>query len=195
MTRLACVLSQTLPRSCAIHQVEASIGNLRRLTASDWFALRSEASPSTDLGTQSWCIAPKYISGIAMVSSQRTKYIFSLKVGHFNESILHTQRISTDDLWKIAKNINVKTYGILIFNMICGLSMTHSHPTKITKWTHILVIPLVGPLKPRTKGKNSPTHPGTEKRKAKVLILGDFRGGVRVLFHRFQTWACGYEEI
>ena len=117
MTRLACVLSQTLPRSCAIHQVEASIGNLRRLTASDWFALRSEASPSTDLGTQSWCIAPKYISGIAMVSSQRTKYIFSLKVGHFNESILHTQRISTDDLWKIAKNINVKTYGILIFKL------------------------------------------------------------------------------
>ena len=117
MTRLACVLSQTLPRSCAIHQVEASIGNLRRLTASDWFALRSEASPSTDLGTQSWCIAPKYISGIAMVSSQRTKYIFSLKVGHFNESILHAQRISTDDLWKITKNINVKAYEMMIFRL------------------------------------------------------------------------------
>ena len=38
-------------------------------------------------------------------------------------------------------------------NMICGLSMTRSHPTKITKWPHILVIPLVGSPKPRTKSK------------------------------------------
>ena len=83
----------------------------------------------------------------------------------------------------------------VVFNMICGLSMTRSHPTKITKWPHILVIPLVGSPKPRTKSKNPPTHPGTEKREAKVVILGDFRGGLRVLFHRFQTWACGYEEI
>ena len=36
-------------------------------------------------------------------------------------------------------------------NMICGLSMTHSHTSKITKWAHILVIPLVGSPKPRTK--------------------------------------------
>ena len=26
--------------------------------------------------------------------------------------------------------------------MICGLNVTHSHSTKITKWPHILVIPL-----------------------------------------------------
>ena len=83
----------------------------------------------------------------------------------------------------------------LLFNMICGLSMTHSHTSKITKWLHIFFVPLVGSPKPRTKSKNSPTHPGTEKREAKVVILGDFRGGLRVLFHRFQTWACGYEEI
>ena len=82
-----------------------------------------------------------------------------------------------------------------LINMNCGLNMTSPHPTKITKWPHILVIPLVGSPKPRTKRKNSPTHPGTEKREAKVVILGDFRGGLRVLFHRFQTWACGYEEI
>ena len=77
-------------------------------------------------------------------------------------------------------------------NMICGLSLTYSHTSKITKWPHILVIPLVGSPKPRTKSKNSPTHPETEKRETKVVILGDFRGGLRVLFHRFQTWACGY---
>ena len=40
---------------------------------------------------------------------------------------------------------------------------------------------MVGSPKPRTKSKNSPTHPGTEKREAKVVILGDFRGGLRVL--------------
>ena len=72
--------------------------------------------------------------------------------------------------------------------------MTHSHTSKITKWPHILVIPLVGPPKPRTKSKNSPTHPGTEKREAKVVILGYFRGRFRVLFHCFQTWACSYEQ-
>ena len=82
-----------------------------------------------------------------------------------------------------------------VLNMICGLSMTHSHTSKITKWSHILVIPLVGSPKPRTKRKNSPTHPGTEKREAKVVILGVFRGGLRVLIRSFQTWACGYEEI
>ena len=65
------------------------------------------------------------------------------------------------------------------FNMICGLNATSLHPTKITKWTHIIIIPLVGPPKPRTKSKNSPTHPGTEKREAKVVILGDFRGGLK----------------
>ena len=86
-------------------------------------------------------------------------------------------------------------FSLLFFNMICSLSMTYSHPSKITKWPHILVLPLVGPPKPRTKSKNSPTHLGTEKREAKVVILGNFRGGLRVLFHRFQTWACGYEEI
>ena len=39
-------------------------------------------------------------------------------------------------------------------NMICGLSMTHSHTSKIAKWSHILVIPLVGSPKP--KFSNSP---------------------------------------
>ena len=84
---------------------------------------------------------------------------------------------------------------IWIFNMIWGLNMTRPHTTKIPKWLHILVIPLVGSPKPRTKSKNSPTHTGTEKREAKVVILGDFRGGLRVLIRSFQTWACGYEEI
>ena len=80
-------------------------------------------------------------------------------------------------------------------NMICSLSMAHSHSSKITKWPNILVIPLVGSPKPRTKSKNSSTHPGTEKREAKVVILGDFRGRFRVLIRSFQTWTCGYEEI
>ena len=47
-----------------------------------------------------------------------------------------------------------------LFNMICGLNVTSSHTTKITKWPLILVIPLVGSPKPRTKSKNSPTHTG-----------------------------------
>ena len=51
------------------------------------------------------------------------------------------------------------------------------------------------PQRPEPKVKILQLQPGTEKREAKVVILGDFRGGVRVLFHRFQTWACGYEEI
>ena len=69
--------------------------------------------------------------------------------------------------------------------MICGLNVTSSHQTKITKLTHIIIIPLVGSPKLRTKSKNSPTHPGTEKREAKVVILGDFRGGLRVLIRSF----------
>ena len=107
-------------------------------------------------------------------------------------------------LWQISvkREVSFNVFEIFliaqskyILNMICGLSMTHSHTSKITKWPHIPVKPLVGSPKPRNKSKNSPTHPGTEKREAKVVILGDFRGGLRVLFHRIQTWACGYEEI
>ena len=37
-------------------------------------------------------------------------------------------------------------------------------------------MPLVGSPKPRTKSKNPPTHPGTEKREAKVVILAN--GGI-----------------
>ena len=82
-----------------------------------------------------------------------------------------------------------------IVNMICGLNVTSSHPNKIAKWSHIIIISLVRPPKPRTKRKNSPTHPGTEKSGAKVVILGDLRPRFRVLICRFQTWASGYEEI
>ena len=82
-----------------------------------------------------------------------------------------------------------------LLNMICGLNMTSPHPSKITKWPHIIIIPLVGPPEPRTKSKNSPTHPETEKSGAKVMILGDLIARFRVLIRRCQTWACGYEEI
>ena len=44
-----------------------------------------------------------------------------------------------------------------------------------------MIIPLVGPPKPRTKSKNSPTYPGTEKSGAKVVILGELRARFRVL--------------
>ena len=71
--------------------------------------------------------------------------------------------------------------------MFCSLNMTRAHTTKITKGPHIIITPLVGPSKPRTKSKNSPIHPGTEKRVAKVVILGDFRGGLRVLIRSFHT--------
>ena len=56
--------------------------------------------------------------------------------------------------------------------MICSLNMTSRRSTKITKWPHIIIIPLVEPPKPRTKGKNSPTHPRTENSGVKVVILG-----------------------
>ena len=97
--------------------------------------------------------------------------------------------------WNNAENLTLLNKSFDVINMICGLSMTHSHTSKITKWPHILVIPLVGPPKPRTKSKNSPTHPGTEKSEVKVVILGNFRGGLKVLICSFQTWAFGYEEI
>ena len=119
-----------------------------------------------------------------------------LNKGHsFQRTSLKFQRFFCCLLFLSLRYCKNLTSCPLFFNMICGLSITHSHTSKITKWPHILVIPLVGSPKPRTKSKNSPTHPGTEKRKAKVVILGDFRGGVRILFHRFQTWAWGYEEI
>ena len=57
--------------------------------------------------------------------------------------------------------------------------MTSRHPSKITKWPHIIIIPLVGRPKPRTKSINSPTHPGTEKSGAKVVILGDLIKKIR----------------
>ena len=106
-------------------------------------------------------------------------------------------------IWTIVMEIAIVTTGNIkkprqqyfIFNMICSLSMTHSHTSKIPKWPHILVIPLVGSPKPRTTSKNPPSHPGPEKREAKLVILGDFRGRFRVLIRRFQNWACGYEEI
>ena len=56
--------------------------------------------------------------------------------------------------------------------MICGLNVTSSYTTRITKLPHIIIIPLVEPPKPRTKGKNSPTHPRTENSGVKVVILG-----------------------
>ena len=70
------------------------------------------------------------------------------------------------------------------------LSVKYDKPKPIQnhKMTPYIIIPaLVGRPKPRTKSKNSPTHPGTEKSGAKVVILGDFRGGLRVLIHSFQT--------
>ena len=93
--------------------------------------------------------------------------------------------------WKMPK------FGTKGLNMIYGLNMTSPilHSSKITKWPHIINIPLVGPPHPVTKSKNSPTHPETEKSGAKVMILGDLNPRFRVLIRRCQTWACGYEEI
>ena len=56
--------------------------------------------------------------------------------------------------------------------MICGLNVTSSYTTRITKLPHIIIIPLVETPKPRTKGKNSPTHPRIENSGVKVVILG-----------------------
>ena len=93
--------------------------------------------------------------------------------------------------WKMPK------FGTKGLNMIYGLNMTSPipHSSKITKWPHIINIPLVGPPHPVTKSKNSPTHPETEKSGAKVMILGDLIARFRVLIRRCQAWACGYEEI
>ena len=73
----------------------------------------------------------------------------------------------------------------VLLNMICGLKVTSLYTNKITKWPHIIIIPLVGLPKPRTKSKNSPAHPATEKRGAKLVILGDLRARFRVLIRSF----------
>ena len=50
-----------------------------------------------------------------------------------------------------------------------------------------MIILLVGPQSLEQKEKNSPTHQGTEKSRAKVEILGDLIARFRVLIRRFQT--------
>ena len=109
--------------------------------------------------------------------------VFFNVISNFSASLNSVVNLR-DALWAvIVKNCLIGAKISKSFNMICGLNVTHSHSTKI----HILVIPLVGSPKPKTKSKNPPTHPGTEKREAKVVILGDFRGGLRVLIRSFQT--------
>ena len=85
---------------------------------------------------------------------------------NLNCVVLSQKRMQYIDIYSFEIVHNKKKYSKLpaiVLNMICGLNVTSSHQTKITKWTHIIIIPLVGPPKPRTKSKNSPTHPGTEK--------------------------------
>ena len=72
--------------------------------------------------------------------------------------------------------------------MICGINVKKLAPNQNHKMNPYYYYTFGrGPPKPRTKSKNSPTHLGTEKREAKMVILGEFRGGLMVLFHRFQT--------
>ena len=84
---------------------------------------------------------------------------------HFQGPVEHGQNL-LQNLAKWTGSATTQSFSLAVYqtwadflNMICGLNVTSSHPTKITKWTHIIIIPLVGPPKPRTKSKNSPTRP------------------------------------